>query len=208
MIVLDIEICKGPVYNKDYPNHEYAAGWADFTGMGIAVLCLYDYKDDSYKIWTDKGQCNTFNLSLIEDRRKLSDIIALRDIVAGYNIKKFDAPLMEANGFLVCDDQIYDILEQLWFAVGLSKQFNPRTHGGYGLDTVSKLNLDNQGKTGHGALAPFMWQDGKFQEVIDYCQNDVKLTKDLLDLVFIQGGLIDPKSKKVVKMALPTVVYK
>lgn len=36
-----------------------------------------------------------------------------------------------------------------------------------------------KGKSGNGELAPILWQDGKHQQVIDYCLNDVKLLRSL-----------------------------
>ena len=51
-------------------------------------------------------------------------------------------------------------------------------------------------KTGTGANAAILWQRGKYQEVIDYCLNDVKLTLDLLKNIQANDGWINnPKTK-------------
>ena len=38
-----------------------------------------------------------------------------------------------------------------------------------------------------------LWQQGKHQEVIDYCMNDVKITKELI-LLFLDLHLKDPNT--------------
>ena len=48
-------------------------------------------------------------------------------------------------------------------------------------------------KSGSGANAAILWQQGKEQEVIDYCINDIKLTRELFDLIQDKGEIIDPR---------------
>ena len=65
------------------------------------------------------------------------------------------------------------------------------TRAGYSLDAIAQAN--NLGaKTGHGAEAPKLWKQGKYQEVIDYCKNDVLITRRLLDLLESDRVIIDP----------------
>lgn len=68
-----------------------------------------------------------------------------------------------------------------------------RTH----LHAVAKAN--GMSKTGTGSLAPKLWQEGKRQEVIDYCLNDVTLTYKLLNLG-LDGKLKDPNTGKSLKL--------
>jgi hypothetical protein len=55
-------------------------------------------------------------------------------------------------------------------------------------------------KTGSGELAPKLWQDGRFQDVIDYCLNDVKITNEILHLG-LKGKLIDPNTGRPLTLA-------
>lgn len=199
MIVLDTEIIAAPVSSdKRKDGYKYANGWEDYIGMGISVCVIYDYKTNQYYEFTES--------ILNTKHNEMQSIIDNAEIICGFNHIKFDVPLLEAHGFNFSDKHLYDILLQLWFAAGLNKNYNPKTHGGYSLNAVCKNNLDGAQKNGSGADAPILWQDGKYNEVIQYCRNDVKLTKDLLDLIFMNGGLISPRTKKYCKMAIPSKV--
>ena len=96
----------------------------------------------------------------------------------------------------------YDLLRELWISAGLSPTFEGKEHGGFGLDATAKANF-NLGKTGHGAIAPILWQRGEIGAVIDYCMEDVRLTVKLMDMVY-QGWLVDPRDTSwTLKMRVP-----
>ena len=61
------------------------------------------------------------------------------------------------------------------------------------LDALAGMNLGMK-KSGHGADAPINWQSGKYGEVIDYCLEDTRITKRLVDKVLRFGSLIDPRT--------------
>lgn len=180
MLLYDCEIIKG-ILGKNEPQRagiEYCAGWRDFENMGLSVICAYDYADDRYRVFTKEA---------FSDFAELAD---KRNPVVGFNSKAFDDCLCEANGLKV--ETEYDLLVELWKAAGLAPQFVYPTHIGFGLDATAKANL-GRGKTGHGALAPVLWQCGEIGRVIDYCLDDVRLLKELVDRVEVEGRLQDPR---------------
>jgi hypothetical protein len=194
MLVYDVECINPPIYNNKKPKYKYANGWDDYKGMGIAVVSIYDY--ETGKI------CSYFG----DDRiyvEELSEIFNKVDIISGFNIKKYDNNMLRAHGIEIDDNKCYDILEQLWFACGLDNNFNFKTHGGFSLDKVLAVNFEEEQKMMSGKDAPYLWQDGKFDKVIKYCEDDVRLERLLLDKIFENGGLINPKNKKYMRMALP-----
>jgi len=65
------------------------------------------------------------------------------------------------------------------------------------LDSLSQANL-NMGKSGNGALAPVLFQQGKIGELVQYCIQDVYLTKNLFELALSKGELYIPKLEKTV----------
>ncbi len=72
----------------------------------------------------------------------------------------------------------YDILAEIW-KVDPSRKFE---RGLNSLDAISQANgLGAKEMT--GAQAPLLWQQGRYAEVIGYCQGDVEKTKALFDLV-------------------------
>jgi hypothetical protein len=189
MIVYDIETKHSPKYDKTRPNYKYAKGWGDYEGMGIAVLALYDYKTGQYSHFSDS----------FADMVRVNKIFSEAKIISGYNIKKFDNPLARAHGIIVDDSKCFDEMEQLQFACGVDLN----NYRGFSLDKVLEVNFENVQKMMNGADAPFLWQDGEHQKVIDYCLDDVRLEKMLLNKIFEIGGLISPKTKQFVKMSVP-----
>ena len=193
MIILDVEIKKAILGRNETPIEgiEYCGGWRDFAGMGISCVCTYDIVTHLSRVFLEED--------LIELAKYLQG-----KRTAGFNTRRFDLPLLEANGVQPCwlePDSHYDILEEIWLALGLNPdKFNPRTHGGWGLDAVCQATLGIK-KTGHGALAPVWWQQGKRGKVIDYCLNDVWMEGSLLLHIINNSGLVTNGSR--VRVALP-----
>lgn len=127
-----------------------------------------------------------------------------REVVVGYNSIGFDNPLCAAHGITIPEDKSYDLLVEIWKAAGLGPKFQYPTHIGFTLDAVCTANL-GLGKTGHGALAPVQWQRGQIGAVIDYCLNDVRITRQLLERIQKHGWIVDPRdsSRKLTIKNLP-----
>ena len=177
MLILDCEI-KKLIKNKKEAIKEgyvYANGWNDYLGMGISIVGGYSYKYEHYRHWTD---------SLLPDLQKVIDE---HDLIVGFNILNFDWKLLEAFGVQIPRDKIYDIYLEIKRAANVGK-----FEKGFNLKNLALINNISQ-KSGHGAQAPEMWQQGKETEVIDYCLQDVKVTKELLDLI-MEGKLQDPRN--------------
>jgi hypothetical protein len=117
--------------------------------------------------------------------------------VVGFNSANFDDKLMAAHGIKV--KTTYDVLEQVRIAAGFEPHHTSVRRGySYKLDAIAQAN--GMAKTGSGALAPVLWQQGKHQEVKDYCLNDVRITRNILELG-LKGELIDPNTGKRLKLA-------
>lgn len=169
---------------------EYCDGWEDYEGMGISVICVADL---------DSELEESFNLNLRNDRLTeasgISQIecqrLLLANHISGFNSKKFDDLLCDAHGIAVTTD--FDLLEQVRLsAYGSIEWFDCPRGFTYKLDALAQAN-GLGGKTGSGELAPKLWQQGRQEEVINYCMNDVRLTKQLI-LKFKAGELIDPNT--------------
>ncbi len=165
----------------------YCAGWRDFPHMGISVICAYDYRHERYRVF-----CR-------DNFDEFSALAAERNLVS-FNGLAFDDQLCAANGIAVRTH--YDILVEVWRAAGLAPEFRCPTHLGYGLDALAKANHVG-GKTGHGVLAPVQWQRGEIGAVIDYCLEDVRLTKLLLDQIILTGKLTSPVEARVLRLRSP-----
>ena len=169
---------------------EYCAGWHDHANMGISCIGAWDSKTDSPRVYlTD---------NLIEFQRLINNA----DVLVSYNGIPFDNHLLRANGFKIEDAKCYDLLREIWLASGLPPTFNYKTHGGFGLDAVCDANFGSR-KSGNGALAPVLWQRGNIGEVIDYCLNDIRMTKQLFDFVISGKPIKCPKTGKPLQLRVP-----
>ncbi len=182
MIIYDCEIIKAIAKKGEekIPGIEYCDGWQYFENMGIACICAYDYDRDRYR---------TF---LSDNFDEFQRMCHETDLIVGFNSLAFDNQLCRASGFTIDDKKSYDILVEILDGVGLGRKFKYSDCTGYGLDDCCKANF-GRGKTGNGAFAPVEWQRGEYGKVIDYCLNDVWLTKRLLDRIIRCGYIVDPK---------------
>lgn len=182
MLIYDIEIRNAvpPSYGPRDANVQYCEGWHDHEGMGIAVLGCYDYKTDRYRIFCEDN---------------LAEFIALaqsHECIVGFNNHRFDDRILAARGYYIPPAKSYDILAEIWRALDLGPDYDPRTHSGYSLDAMCYANF-NLSKVRTGAVAPSLWQRGEIGTVIDYCLQDIYLTKRLLGQIIRCGALANPK---------------
>jgi len=181
MIVFDCEIVKGIAKHDEdrIPGIEYCDGWKDFDNMGISVICAYDYDEERHRVF-----CK-------DNFAAFQELINATDFVIGFNSLAFDNPLCAANDIHIPAEKSYDLLVEIWDAAGLEREFHYPSHTGYGLDACALVNFGIS-KSGNGAMAPVLWQRGQIGDVIDYCLNDIRLTKALLDIAIEEGGILNP----------------
>ena len=178
----EIANCIPSTYEENDPNYKYCDGWHDFKGMGIAVIGVY-------LDWVDKYL--SFEIHELAEFAAIANSV---DEIIGFNSINFDDNLLQANGINI--KTTFDLLCQVRIAAGMPPHFvRGVTRGGYSLGAIATANLDYT-KTGSGELAPKLWQDGKRQQVIDYCLNDVKLLVDLYRL----DQLVDPTDGSIFKI--------
>lgn len=157
-------------------------GWNSHDEMGISVLVIFDYATMRYRVFDDKnaGEACT--------------ILSTYDLVVGFNTVGFDWKLIKATwpGMFPVGrtSKDFDILREIWIAKGLNpNKFEPSTHGGYKLDDVAFETIGMR-KTANGALAPVMYQEGRFADLVDYCIEDVRIEKTLFEFAATYGYVI------------------
>ncbi len=181
-IIYDIEIIRA-IPMKGEPKIqgiEYADGFRDVENLGISVIGTYDYQTRKYHAY-------------LEDEFGAFETLAAKRKVVSFNGILFDDLVCRAEALEI--RTWYDILRETYRAIGLDPfpSHFTKAYSGYGLDAICQANKLG-GKTGHGAYAPVLWQQGKRQEVIDYCLNDVKLTKELFDMILAGAEIQSPKN--------------
>ena len=158
------------------PGINYCAGWHDHAGMGVSVLCAYDFHTKRFRVFCEDNQEDFFTLA--NDR-----------MLVTFNGLRFDNRVVAScwNGG-VDPDTILRLLEEnhydLLFEAKKSKNSGR-------LDAYGEHNFGEQ-KSDEGKYAPVWWQQGQIGRVTDYCLQDVKLTANLFTKVVKEGGLKSP----------------
>lgn len=194
ILIYDCEIIKAIRDPKkvDLAHIEYCNGWNDYENMGISVIGVNFISEEGDGVFNHNALL-TRDLGIAAFQEGLD----VTDVLVGFNNQSFDDKLLKANGFIIHDNVVnYDLLAEIWEGAGLGREFVYPTHAGFGLDAICKANGLGE-KSGDGANAAVLWQKGKYQEVIDYCENDIRLTRKLFDLIQETGEIKDPREDNV-----------
>ncbi|MBT4857414.1 helicase [Candidatus Uhrbacteria bacterium] len=137
------------------------------TKLDLSVVCAYFYEDDSWESYTQ------------ETLQDLFIRLEQADSIIGYNSIGFDVPILNkyyAGDFLKIPQ--IDMLEKIRLSLGFRIK----------LDDVASATIGAK-KSAHGLQAVAWWKEGKVQEIIDYCMQDVKVTKEVFEFG-VENGFI------------------
>lgn len=198
VLIYDIEIEKGVVGKGEerLAGYEYCAGWHDHGNMGVSVIGAYDYAQDRYRVFC------------LDNAHEFAQAVDDAELIVSFNGIAFDNCVIEAcwGPALKMPDgwkaKSYDLLVEIWAAAGLGPKFEYPSHIGYGLDAVCARNFGTK-KTGHGGMAPIHWQRKMIGNVIDYCLNDVRLTKQIFDRALNGDPVLSPKTGDALALRNP-----
>jgi hypothetical protein len=179
-LVLDIEI-QDAITNP--------ADWDNTDKMKIACCVVYSYRENRYHVYGPN------------DIEYLRNILISADRIVTYNGNKFDLPIIFGlpNRTFPTGLPSYDILAEIWTSLHLDPLTFTDAHKGYSLDRVCKYTL-GKGKSGSGAMAPFLFKQGDIWKVIDYCIHDVALTKELYDYIVYNKCIIKNSRSEILDM--------
>lgn len=169
------------IYDCEIINDPNAHGWGNYQALGISVIgCHADWLDQPLISFDNRDP---------DYLAKFQGLVNQADWVCGFNSVGFDDPLCRAHGVDIDSD--IDLLCQIRILSGQPAYYVAGvTRVGYSLNACALAN-GIRAKTGNGALAPLWWQQGKHDRVIEYCLNDVTITR-LLYEKWRDKQLIDP----------------
>lgn len=147
-------------------------GWDNVDKLGISVACAYDSKTDQFLSYREN------------ELGKLIDLCEER-LVVGYNIRGFDLPVMVPYGLNPSKLDVFDIMYDL---ETLTRQRFLK------LEAVARGTLAT-GKSADGLLAVEWWKSGQVQKIIDYCLQDVKVTRDIFQFGRQKGYVMIQRSE-------------
>lgn len=133
--------------------------FSDPKDLGITVLALYDYAQQKPLVFTES------------EISKVFPILEKASYVIGYNIISFDMAVLQ--GYYPGDVhqfKMFDMLEDVREKIGRRLALN---------DLIAATL--NKHKTGHGLMAIDFYHEGKWDELKQYCSDDVSLTKELFE---------------------------
>jgi DEAD/DEAH box helicase domain-containing protein len=137
---------------------EIQGGWSNLIGMKLSCAVLYDVNQDKYYTYVEDN---------VDD---LIRHLQASTRVIGFNTLRFDYGVLQGYTSFKLQS-----LPSLDLMADLQKKLNHRLS----LAHLAQHTLGGAEKSADGLLAVKWWREGKYQMVIDYCRQDVKLTYDL-----------------------------
>lgn len=145
---------------------------SDPKDLDLAVVCIHDSETDEY--------LHFFK----ENLHELWPILENADLLIGFNSNHFDIPLLNkyyaGNLF---DIKSLDLLEKVHSSLGRRIK----------LDDLANATLGEK-KSGNGLESIVWWRNGEIDRVVEYCKQDVKVTKNIFDYAIKNGKLKYPKN--------------
>ncbi len=150
-------------------------GQENLKKLDVSVVGFYSYKDDAYSCFDET------------ELEKVKEVFKRSDLLIGFAVERFDLPVLEKyflpeGGFNFYKIPCFDILEKIERSLGHRVK----------LDDLAKANL-GVGKTAVGLEAIEFYRNGEIEKLKNYCLNDVKITKELYEMLKSQGHLWIPQ---------------
>ncbi len=131
-------------------------GYENINKLEISVACAYDSQSDQFTAYKENELADLFEF-------------CYKRLIVGYNIRGFDLPVMAAYGLKTKQLDVFDLLYDI---ETLTRQRFLK------LEAVARGTL-GIGKFADGLQAVQWWKEGKIDKIIEYCTDDVKITRDI-----------------------------
>ena len=149
-IVLDLETQK---------SFDEVGGRSNLHLLRVSVAGIYSYDQDQFLTFTEW------------ETPALGDLLQQAKVVVGFNIKRFDFPVLVPYLKQRLNQVIaLDLLEEVEKVLGHRLS----------LDHIAQATL-GKAKTGHGLDAIKYFRNGELEKLKSYCLSDVAITRDLYE---------------------------
>lgn len=147
--------------------HSFQEMGNDPKKLKISVVGIYEYAANEYKAFRE------------EEFAQLFPKLEKASMLVGFNINKFDLPVLSPY-YLGNTSQFHtlDILDEVEKKLGFR----------VALDDLAKATLGTQ-KSGHGLVAIDYFRKGEWDKLVNYCLDDVRITKDLYEYGLKNGKI-------------------
>ncbi|MBI4365909.1 MAG: ribonuclease H-like domain-containing protein [Deltaproteobacteria bacterium] len=134
-------------------------GGRNVEALGVSVAGVFCYRTDEYQVFAE------------QELGTLEHILAERPLVVGFNIRRFDLPVLRP--YLHFDPgtlPMCDMLEEMQKVLGHRVSLN----------SVAQATLGT-GKSGSGLDAVEFYRRGEVDKLKRYCLDDVKITRQVFE---------------------------
>lgn len=131
----------------------------DQKNMRVTVVSIFEYKNNKYTSFEESELGN------------LWPILEKAERIIGYNSEHFDLPIL--NKYYTGDLLKFPNLDIL-------KVIKEATGSRFKLNDIAKATLQIE-KSADGLQAQKWWEEGKIEEIKKYCEQDVRVTKELYE---------------------------
>lgn len=160
-------------------------GSPNAADLDLAVVCVHD------------SETQEMTHYFKEDLGKLWPLIEQADMLVSFNGDHFDIPLL---------DKYYagDLtqIKSLDLLVEIRKSLGRRIK----LDDIASATL-GESKSADGLQSIIWWRQGKIDEVVAYCKQDVLVTRKVYDFAMQNGHLLYIKDGKKEQIPLDTSTW-
>lgn len=131
----------------------------DLSSMKVTIASIYEYETDSYRSFAEN------------ELGQLWPIMEKADRIIGYNSEHFDIPIL--NKYYMGDLTKIPHLDLL-------KVIKENSGTRFKLNDIAKATLQIE-KSADGMQAMRWYEEGKIDEIKKYCEQDVKVTKEVYE---------------------------
>ena len=177
-----ISFMKKIVFDIETKNIFTDVGSNNPADLDISIVSLYDYETNKYYSF------------LQDDFEKMWPFFKNAEILITFNGDHFDIPLLQKYcSFDLKNIQHLDIFAEVQKITGKK----------IGLDNIATTTL-KIAKSANGLDAVAWWNSGEIEKIKKYCEQDVKVTKDIYEFAKKNNFLKykDLKTKKIVEVQL------
>ena len=147
---------------------EEVGGWQNKHLMRLAVAVIYDSQENSFTVFTE------------EQVHELIAKLQTAELIVGFNIFNFDYQVLRGYTPIPLGKlKTFDILEEVTNCLGYRLSLNHLAH-----KTLQVM------KTADGLQSLQWFKEGRLDEVIAYCRQDVEITKNLFLFGLANGYLL------------------
>jgi DEAD/DEAH box helicase domain-containing protein len=134
-------------------------GWENIHLMGLAVGVVWDSLEQKYFSY------------LQNEASKLVEKLRTANLVVGFNVKKFDYGVLQPYAdFDLHEITTFDMLDDIKIKLNHRLSLNHLAE-----------NTLNSKKSADGLISLQWYKEGKIDKIVEYCQQDVKVTRDLFE---------------------------